>query len=226
MGDIIFSLPTIRAMGGGVLYLDPEGGRSSPLVQVAEKPHTKLNAASIESLKPVLLQQPYVLDVHQWRGETVDHDLDIFRQHHRYNNLSDAHLAPFGLPFAERDRQWLSIDQPIVIPNCPIVLSRGVRYTGNFNFWQSILPKILRQSVFVGYPKDFEIFVYTFGHNVQYCPTPDILTLARVIAGCQQFISNPGLPHALAEGMKKSLIHECDRSAMAAIFNRPDATYV
>ena len=32
MGDIVFSIPTVRALGGGVLYLDPDGGQESRVV--------------------------------------------------------------------------------------------------------------------------------------------------------------------------------------------------
>lgn len=29
LGDIIFALPAVRALGGGILYLDPDGGFSN-----------------------------------------------------------------------------------------------------------------------------------------------------------------------------------------------------
>jgi hypothetical protein len=146
LGDIIFSLPTIRALGGGLLYLDPNGGEASPFVdwagktgtnlvlhldehrnegtpvnQLPGRTRTNLTTESIESLRPLLLQQEYIVDVQLWYGETVDHDLDAFRRHNRFNNLSDAHLAAFELPFAERDRAWLTIDQPIAIDGRSIV---------------------------------------------------------------------------------------------------------
>ena len=61
IGDIIFSLPTIKALGGGKLYLDPEGGESSPYVKWMHKTRTKLNAKTIESLRPVLELQQHLL---------------------------------------------------------------------------------------------------------------------------------------------------------------------
>jgi hypothetical protein len=42
LGDIIFSLPTIRALGGGTLYLDPAGGQNSPLVNWVGRTSSKL----------------------------------------------------------------------------------------------------------------------------------------------------------------------------------------
>jgi hypothetical protein len=226
LGDIIFALPAVRALGGGILYLDPQGGATEPLVLTSGTPKTKLNAGSIESLKTLLARVPYVNEVRSWNGEAVDVNLDVFRQHARFNNLSDAYLSAFGLPFTERDRQWLEISDPLSDSRFPIIIARSVRYHGNYVFWALNTPKIAHQCAFVGLPKDHEIFEYTFEIKVHYWPTPDILTLARVIAGAQQFIGNQGLPHALAEAMKKNLINEVFRPNPAAVFKRPGAAYV
>lgn len=225
LGDIIFSLPCIKAKGGGTLYLDPEGGKSSPLVKWADRTCTKLNQKSIDLLKPLLLEQDYIVDVLLWKGETVDHDLDQFRRHIKYNNLSDSHLASIGLPFHHRDVSWITVKDPIIPPK-PIIISRSVRYHGNFSFWENILPSIKNDCVFVGYEKEHEIFEYTFGHKVKYHKTETIMELAQLIAGCSTFIGNQGFPHALAEGMKKKLINEVFRVYPAAVFNRDGAEYV
>ena len=227
LGDIIFALPAVRALGGGVLYLDPEGGRDSPMVrpQMGRR-FTNLTAEAIKGIAPILLQQEYVREVRPWAGEAVDYDLDLFRRHKNLHNISDSHLKAFGLDSGERDRAWLTIADPIVIEGRPIVISRSVRYHGNYAFWKDHLPLIKDRSVFVGYPKEHDIFQYTFGYEVQYYPTPDMLTLARVIAGCGHFMGNQGFPHALAEGMKKNLINEVFRPNPAAVFKRAGADYV
>jgi hypothetical protein len=225
MGDVIFSLPAVRAMGGGILYLDPEGGLSSPLVKWKGRDRTKLSAAIIDSATPFLRMQPYVEDVRHWHGEAVDCDLDEFRRHIAFNNLSDSHLAAFKLPLTERDTAWLTIDAPTRIPGRPVVLARNLRYHGNDDLWEGNLPQLKEHAVFVGHPKEHEIFVHTFGHQVPYWPTPDILSLARVLAGCEQFIGTQGLPHAIAEGFKVKLINEYYRLYPSAIFKRPGAQY-
>jgi hypothetical protein len=226
LGDIIFSLPAIRALGGGVLFLDPEGGRGSPLMAGSAAGRTKLNREGIQGISPVLLAQGYVKEVRLWAGEAVDYDLDRFREHEELKNLSDAHLAALGLPLTERDRAWLTIRDPIVMKDRPLVISRSVRYHGNHTFWERLVPAIKEQCVFVGFAKEHEMFEYTFGHKVMYYPTPDLLTLARVIAGCRKFIGNAALPHALAEGMKKDLVNEVYRAFPHTLFVRPGAEYV
>src|SRR5258706_3673482 len=158
-GLIIFSLPAVRALrgGGAILLLDPDGGQSSPLVKWADRTRTKLDAQAIQQIAPVLQHQSYIAQVLPWAGEPVDFDLDTFRQFHRFKNLSDAHLAAFGLPFTERDSPWIAIDAPTVIPDRPIVISRSLRYQGNHNFWVGLLPKIRDRCIFVGYAREHEV---------------------------------------------------------------------
>jgi hypothetical protein len=226
MGDVIWSLPTIRALGGGVLYLDPEGGLKSPLVKWTGRDHTRLTAATIQAAIPLLRLQPYLEDIRLWEGQDVEFDLDLFRQHVRFNNLADSHLHAFKLPPTERETAWIRVDQPTTIPGRPLVIARNLRYHGNDAFWETYLPQIKDRAVFIGSPREHDIFVYTFGHDVPYYPTPDLLALARVLAGSQQFMSNQGLPHAIAEGMKINLVNEYCRLYPAAIFKRQGAQYI
>jgi hypothetical protein len=228
LGDIVFGLPAVRALGGGILYLDPAGGEAEPLVQAADLPknRTHLTPKAIEAIKPLLLLQPYIKDVRLWAGETVDYNLDEFRSHLKYKNLSDSHLTAFGLPMSERDRAWIEVDDPIVYPQYPIIIARNVRNTPNYAFWAGTIQEIKHQCAFVGYPKEHEIFEYVVEEKVPYLYTPDILMLARVIAGCRQFVGNQSLPHALAEAMKKRLIVEMCRIAPQVLFVRDGATYV
>jgi hypothetical protein len=225
LGDIIFSLPTVRALGGGILYLDPLGGLNNPLVKWADKKQTKLTETAIKSLIPVLEQQDYIKGVELWEGQSVNYDLDLFRKNIKYNNLSDSHLAAFNLPFTERDPAWLNIKHPRKIHK-PTIISRSVRYHGNYSFWETNLSLLKDQSVFVGLEKEHEIFEYTFNHKVEYYKTPTILDLAEVLAGAELFVGNQGLPHALAESMKVNLINEVYRVYPSAVFTRAGAQYV
>jgi hypothetical protein len=226
MGDIIYALPVIRAMGGGVLYMDPEGGLKSPLVKWVGRDRTKLSAATIESAMPLLRLQPYLEDVRMWEGQSVEFDLDLFRQNIRFNNLSDSHLAAFNLPLTERDMAWLIVDTPTPVPDRPLVLARNLRYHGNDAFWEAFLPQIKNRAIFVGSPLEHQSLVAAFGHEIEYHPTATILDLARVLAGCQQFIGNEGLPRAIAEGLKLNVINEYGRLYPNTIFRRPGAQYV
>ena len=226
LGDIIFSLPTIRALGGGILYLDPNGGEQEPVLAQTGARRTRLSARSIDRLRPLLARLPYISEVRLWNGEPVDANLDTFRLHQNYNNVCDSHLAAFGLPFTERDRHWIDLTDPLVDSRFPIIIARSVRYHSNYVFWATHLPQFVERAAFVGLPKEHEIFEYTYETKVHFWDAPDILTLARVIAGAQQVICNQSLPQTLAEAMKKNLVVEIFRVAPSAVFNRPGVVYV
>ena len=187
---------------------------------------TRLTAVGIDSLRPLLLEQPYIHEVRSWSGQAVDYDLDLFRKHLALDNISDSHLKAFDLPLAERDNAWLSVAKTTAVENRPVVISRSLRYQSNHLFWEANLPQLLPLAIFVGYPKEHEIFEYAFGVHVDYYPTPDILSLAGVIAGCELFVGNSSLPHALAEAMKKPLVNEYFRVLPRTNFKRDDAHYV
>jgi len=226
LGDIIFSLPTIRALGGGVLYLDPKGGEEEPLVEWTAHNKSKLTEERINSIKSLLEYQTYISEVKLWDGEKIDYNLDIFRHHIIYNNLSDSHLAPFDLPFSERDRAWLQV--PSVKKPAEVIFARSSRYHGNYSFWEQLDQSLIEKAVFLGYEKEHEYFKYTFPRmkGVPLKKVQNIMEMAQVIAGCGLFVGNVGLPHALAEGMKKTLISEVYRVYPPATFEREGATYV
>ena len=225
LGDIIFALPTIRALGGGVLYLDPDGGRSEPLVKWRHLTRTRLTAASIDQLAPLLRQQPYITDVRLWLGEPVDHNLDQFRAHLRFNNLADSHLAAFGLPSTHRDAPWLSVRDPVRVPGKDLVIARSLKSQGNHAFWEINIDAFRQRALFVGLPLEHQAFTHVFG-PIEHYATPNHLTLARVIAGAAKFIGNVSFPHAIAEAMKKPLYVEYDRTHCQVIFKRSGAQYV
>lgn len=224
-GDIIFSLPAIRAIGGGILYIDPEGGKSSPLVKWQGRDCTRMNAAKIAQLKPLLESQEYIHEVREWHGEKVDYDLDEFRRFVRFNNLADSHLAAFVVPFQHRDTVWLKFpDGPAAsLPEgIDTVIHRNLRYHGCGAFYEAHLADLVKRSVFIGSAAEHYSFEATFDCEINYLQTPTILALANAIRAAGRFISNQGLPGALAEAMKHpNIYHEYERCYPAALFNRP-----
>lgn len=226
MGDVIYSLPTIKALGGGVLYLDPEGGQSEPLVGWPNHTRTKLNAAAIESVRELLMLQDYIEDVRYWHvtGEGVDYNLDEFRRHCTPDrNIAHSHLMAFDLPLSHADEQWLWADTI----DCSGVVSRSLRYHGNYSFWdETDKVAMAEMAVFVGLPQEWQYFKDVFGINIAYSQTPTIYDAARLIGGCQHFIGNQNLCRAIAEGFKRTVTVEEYRIAPNTRFLRSDARYV
>jgi hypothetical protein len=241
LGDIIFSLPTIRALGGGVLYLDPNGGKDEPLVKGTDQgDRTKLNMGSILSIAPVLKAQPYIEDVRVWEGETVDYNLDKFREHvtASSHNLADSHLDAFRLDKKERDSIWITNIPERKFLGKNKIIARSCRYQGNHAWWAGfcyserksggIPPNIywLPNHLFLGHKIEHELFEYTFNVRIDYIKTPTLMDAAQIITGADNVFCNQNVLHAIAEGMKKPLVQEVFRLYPATLFHREGAEYV
>ena len=229
MGDIIFSLPTVRALcsEGAILYLDPKGGKNEPLVQGTDRgDYTRLDENSIESLKPLLEMQPYIKEVKVWNGEKVDYNLDEFRKHIKFNNLAVSHLEAFNLSHNHINSAWLEVDKSAELEKKKVI-ARSLRYHGNHIFWSHMkLKGEFEDACYVGLPLEHEAFESTFEVSIPRVDTPTLLDVARVVAGADVVFANQNVVHAIAEGMKKRLFNEVFRIYPAAVFEREGADYV
>jgi hypothetical protein len=226
MGDIIYSLPTIRALGGGILYLDPKGGESDHFIKMqCIDGRTKLNKNSIDFLTPLLKIQPYIEDVKYWNGEKVDYNLDEFRQkfadpnkRNKNANLADLHLEQFNLSPSEVLNPWISVDNTTKLHKS-VIIARSPRYHGSYGILNASKFFIRDKAIFVGIPKEHEYFEWTFDIKVDYHKTETSLDLARVIKGCDLFIANASLPLSIAIGMgHPSIKHELDLKVPTCVF--------
>ena len=217
LGDLIYGLPTIRALGGGILYIDPLHRRESIIHMLPE---------SIDLLAPLLMRQPYIKDVIAWNGETpVDYDLDQWRKQKDTltTPIADNHLKVFGLPSAERDVAWITIDKPIHTKK--YVIGRSRRHlSGPPHPWPETYRTFLSEGVFIGLPKDHRAFVRDVG-KIEYYRVDNFLTTTRVIAGCDLFIGNQAFPYAIAEGLKHNSILEVSWLTPNCNYDRANAKY-
>jgi hypothetical protein len=208
MGDIVWSLPAFKALGAEVMCIP----------------------RSMSGIEPLLSIQPYVKDVWYFNSPdtSYDFDLDRFRMHIAgFHNVADSHLAAFGLPPSERDAAWLTVPDPVELPGRPTVIARNLRYHGSDEAWYGMRDMLRGKAAFVGSELEYRAFTEVFGELAEYYPTPTVMDLARVIAGSKQFVCSQGLPHCIAEGLKKNVINEYERlCGGAAIFFRAGAQYV
>jgi len=92
LGDIIYSLPLIRSLGGGILYLNPGKPLPVPIDGIPTRKFT--SRKTLGMIRPLLKAQPYLVDVREWNGEEVDYELDRFRNHGldlMHTNLAEAY---------------------------------------------------------------------------------------------------------------------------------------
>lgn len=213
VGDLIYGLPAVRALGGGTLYLGvgdhPQWGHRA-----------SFPPAYAESLIPLLCAQDYVSAVAVHADQPVDHELDRFRDFESSSpNLAVAHLRAFDLPEDACDTPWLTVAEPLKVPDRPVVFSRTTRYRNPAFDWARVVAQHGSRAVFVGLPQEHRLFEEEHG-SIPYRPTRDFLELARLIAGCELFVSNQSAPYAIAEGLKAETILEVCPEHNNCLFDR------
>lgn len=194
-GDLIYALPAIKMLGGGKLYLS------------RKKDHFFGFPVDDEEMKGVsefLKTQPYIDSVQDWDGQTVDFDLDTFRNlDPAFILLPVAYLMRFGVLY-DLTMPW--IDKVVEIPKAEIVVSRTDRYHSPFD-WGELAPWI-DKAAFVGSKSEHEEFVRQTGLQIRYEETKTWMELAGVIRGSKLFVGNQSFAYSLAEAMKHPRVLE------------------
>jgi hypothetical protein len=209
LGDIIYSLPVIKQLGGGTLYLDITGGEDEEICKMqCIDGKTKFNKTSFDFIKPLLEVQPYIngVEIYQ-KNQKIDYNLNLFRYkfsdpnaRSKTRNLLDLHMEAFGLPEWDPNEGWLQVESPVTLDRGTLV-SRSPRMQSNFPWFQSNKFNFRDKAIFIGLPKEHEIFEYTFDVKIPYHQVKDALEIARVIAGCKAFVANSTFTLSVAIGL-------------------------
>lgn len=223
LGDLLFALPTIKALGGGSLLVgvDVPGGfdpdHPSGALQITER--------TLAFALPFLTSQEYIREVESFMHGCcspdlrVDHDFDAFR------NLGDkgfdlryGYIAKWfaWIAGANPDLTAPWIDVSRVLPTR--VERKGmlevVRHSVVVNLTRRYRNEKLRYGfltrypcVFVGLPEEFLAFRASVP-NAYFYKAEDLLEVAEVIRECRLFVGNQSSFFALAEGMKINRVLE------------------
>lgn len=228
LGDIIYALPVMKLLGGGVLYLSPENHYPFP-----GKNRYAPDQSIVDNLAPFLEQQNYVWRVLYTPGfpHSSDFDLNSFRKfwrqpnEHFWSSIFQLHLKAFDLQYPE-NHPWLTVNDPVTIPGRPIVVNRTDRYlTHQFNFWE-LIQKHHEQMVFIGTQQEYELFKgLCLPAQVPYHPTKNLLDVARVIAGAKVFVGNQSCPMAIAMGLGKNIVQEVWHQHASCVLKRDNVIY-
>lgn len=226
IGDIIYSLPTIKRLGGGILYLDISGGADEYTCKVqCMEGKTKFNLTSFNYIKPLLEVQPYIKEVKIYNKEKIDYNLNDFRykfsdpnSRSKTKNLLDLHLEAFNLEEWNPNESWISVNTKINLDKTTLV-TRTPRYQSNFPWFQSNKFKIRDNAMFVGLPKEHEYFEWTFDIKVPYYPVNNALDMAIALNSCNAFISNQTSTLAIAIGLGTvPTVQEVDQRVPNCVF--------
>lgn len=216
-GDIIYSLPAIRAMGGGRL-----------LLAAVKWSRQAMTGENIKLIAPLLELQPYISEVVSLGKEKDYVDLDLWRDRqvllYAYaKTLADRHLESLGLTAKETETRWLEPVDPVRVAK--VVINRTERYRNSMFPWRTVTDKYRDDAVFIGLKKEYEDFCTNCGY-VPYYKTETFLDAAKVMSGADLFIGNQSCCFAIAEGLKLNVIQETYLEAPDCIFRRKNARQV
>jgi len=223
LGDIVWSLPFIRTLGGGKLYL-----------QLGEY----LDETGFQFIRPLLEWQPYITEVIKWSGEPVDYDLDHFRDimnrtHHK--SLAESYFVVFGkeLPRHFQYDPWLTAPSLTQYKGSVIInrVERGLHGSRPIHnpFYDDLVKRNLQPiSYFVGLHDEWKRFMEEYQCNIAYKPVNNALELASIIDQAELCVMNQSLPCVIAEGLKKTMHLELRHDVAKAdcMFDRPNLFYI
>lgn len=218
IGDVIYSLPTIKAMGGGVLYL-PESTPESPRLY--------------SNLKPLLEQQPYIHEVKEYPsglgyleqvpGIHIDVDLDLHRTHNNRGHLNMVlrYFQVFGIK-ADHKQPWLTIEGPRLIEHDYNLINLTPRFRdGSTVNWKKVFAAIPKPVYFIGTEDEHSQFVDKIAPIERLC-TADFLTFALYIKYCSALFCNQSASVTIAQSIGKSYYLEKKPRKTNVLFNTPN----
>lgn len=226
-GDLIYGLPIVKYFGGGEFYLHLGqidwvgmhyyGSQPAPFHQ------GRMNEADFSYMKPLIESQPYITRFDQLdRNTEITHNLDRFREIfvHHPGNYVDCYSTVFGItdPGKQanlRQSSWLSVPSSRKIKDKPIVINRTSRWIQrdqlNPQWTQWFNEGIGEKAVFVGLEEEHSAFERDTKIKLEFVPTNNMLELAEIISGADQFIGNQSMALSLAIGLGVSYSCEARR---------------
>jgi hypothetical protein len=224
-GDSLYSLCIVKILGGGNFYVKLNG-MDEFVKRVFGQDHTgyhkgRYTQKDYEMIAPLLEVQDYLDKVAVYNGEEIN---VTFEDHWKFHlrqgwqgNQTECYALTQGMDIYEPQlskklllEPWLTPVDPIKIPGKPIVINRTNRYlygdqTNTIKQWHDWINKGLGEyAIFVGTPDEHADFEKEFNIKIDYKPVEDLLEMARIIQGCEQFIGNQSVALCIAIGLGKT----------------------
>jgi len=220
LGDLWYSLPVIKYLGGGEIYLNIDGLKARKI----DGSKSGFNHEMIYMAKPLLESQSYISECKIY-DETfkINLNLDLFRTMRRQEiSLCHKILASFSVPLDESEKPWITCSPKKI---AKVVFSRSFRYRNSESNYLELVKKYNKDAVFLGIKEEYDDFISHYG-KISYYPIKDFLEMAEIINGAELFIGNQSSPMALAIAMHKPFIQEVSSIIPDCKFNRENAKYM
>lgn len=213
MGDIIYSLPTIKKLGGGELE-----------ICALPKSHHGMTVEKYDFLFPLLDLQTYLNGLKYSNEAKVNSKLNRFRERTTLFGLGytliDVHLACYGLP-PWNGVPWIDKDWA-TLPKHGVVINRTHRYRNPSFPWQRVVNTY--NCTFIGHEDEYLDFKNTFkSKSLSFKKISNSLEAAMILDSCALFIGNQSLFAAIATGLGIPMIQEvagldCGYAHMTCLF--------
>ena len=212
LGDLVYSLPIVRHLGGGEFYLHLNqmtwigqhyyGAPPNPFHQ------GRMTPQDYDYMQSFMLAQPYISAFDTMSPEReITHNLDRFRPAFvgHPTNYIDLYAQTFNITEPLSNRPWLTVPSIELLPRGrTIVINRTERWIPPTPgpMWAELRRSGAEaQAVFVGLRHEYQKFQADTHWSLPWIETPTMLDLARVIAGAAQFIGNQSSALAMAIGL-------------------------
>lgn len=211
-GDLILSLPAIKALSGGSVY-------------GVDRPWTRPNFRNKIALAKSLLEaQNYIDHVGPHNGERIDIDISPFRRNGLITGQTIVErVARYCRVTADISEPWLHVE-PDARSKGRIVINQCPRWTSFFFPWKQIVQTFGDDLLFIGLPEEHKEFCDEFG-KMPYLRTNDLHDVARLIRGSELFCGNQSCCAAIAEGLHHPKVLAVCQWACDCFFKRDGAMY-
>lgn len=228
-GDTIYSLPVVKILQGGDYYIELNGMDKLAYNMWgggdAGWHRGRYTQSDIDFLMPLLEKQSYINTAKIWTNESIDYDLrDQGKTWARRDgkienwqgNQTESYAIVCNINIHEHKKDlllypWLDNIKSITIPNRPIVINRTFRHIKqDFSIINQQYLTWIREdhledlAIFVGSEQEHYDFCEMHQCNIPHHKVSDMLELAGIIQGCEQFIGNQSMPLALAIALGKT----------------------
>lgn len=228
-GDTVYAMNVVKLLGGGDLHIELNG-MDKLAVRMwgggdAGWHAGRYTQADIDFIMPLIKAQSYINDVKVWDNVSpVDHDL---REQYKFwtrrngkiedwaGNQTECYALACGVDIHEHRKAllidpWIDVD-PIHVQGKPIVINRTFRHIKqdqtiiNPQWMHWIQEESLEDTaLFVGSKKEHEDFCTIHDCDVEHREVENMLELAQLIKGCEQFMGNQSMALSLAIALGKT----------------------
>ena len=225
-GDTIYSLCVFKMLGGGDCYIKLNGINEQSRRLFGHDPVSchkdRYTQADADFIMPLLKAQDYLDTVDIYTGQPCNIS---FQDHWRMHlisgwkgNQTECYALTQGMDIHDPENHkklilepWLTPLNPIRIPGRPVVVNRTDRFLfgckgDQYKEWVNF--GLGDYGIFVGTRQEHDAFENEFKVKILYQQVSDMLELARIIQGCEQFMGNQSMALSIAIGLGKTFYCE------------------